>query len=57
MPAEKNLPKKNSQPQRERFIETARELEADEGGKAFDMAMGKIVPERRPQKIFGKPAK
>lgn len=31
-----------------RFRETARELEADETGKAFEQAFGKIVPPKRP---------
>jgi hypothetical protein len=30
--------------QRERFIETARQLEADETGEAFERAFRKIVP-------------
>lgn len=42
MKESKPLPK--SQPQRKRFIEMARELEADETGEAFEKAFGKIVP-------------
>lgn len=42
MPAKKPPPK-DERPQRERFIETAREIEADETGKAFDQAFKKIV--------------
>lgn len=33
-----------SKSQRQRFIEAAKELEADETGKAFEDAFGKIVP-------------
>ena len=35
--------------QRERFIEKAREIEADESGKAFERAFKKIIPPARPQ--------
>lgn len=42
------MPKSKSdgdeRPQSERFIEIARELEADETGQAFERAFGKIVP-------------
>jgi hypothetical protein len=34
--------------QSERFKQTARELEADESGKAFDRAIAKVMPQRRP---------
>ena len=34
---------KDEKSQRERFIETARELEADESGKTFEEAFDKII--------------
>lgn len=40
----KPKPEKDERPQAERFIETARQLGADETGKAFEKAFGKIVP-------------
>lgn len=43
-----------SQSQRERFIETARKLEADESGETFELAFSKIVPPSKantPRKI------
>ena len=43
MPDEKKL---KSKPQRERFIETAKELEADENGTAFEDAFQKIIPRK-----------
>jgi len=39
--------KKAEKTQRERFIETARELGVDETGKEFDAALKRIVPLRR----------
>ena len=39
-------PEAKSQPQRQRFIDTAKEAEADETGETFEKAFGKIVPER-----------
>ena len=56
MAAEMKPAKQKSQSQRERFIETARKLEADESGEAFDKAFGKIVPPKSPKVLFGKPA-
>jgi hypothetical protein len=35
--------------QKKRFIETARELESDETGEAFERAFGKIVPPKQPK--------
>ena len=35
--------------QSKRFIDTARELGADESGEAFEQAFGKIVPPKRPK--------
>jgi hypothetical protein len=42
MPAKK--PKPDEKPQRERFIETAREIGADETEEAFEKAFTKVVP-------------
>ena len=39
----KNPPPKDEKPQKQRFIETAREIEADESGKAFDRAVKRIL--------------
>lgn len=49
MPAKK--PKPDEKPQSERFIEAAREAEADETEEGFERAFKKIVPElgRAPQ--------
>lgn len=45
----KRKPRKDSQKaQSERFVETARELDADESGEAFDRAIGTIIY-RRPR--------
>lgn len=44
METEAKPTKAKSQPQRERFIETAKKLEADESGEAFEKAFGKLVP-------------
>jgi hypothetical protein len=44
----KKPPDPGEKSQRERFIETARELEADETGEAFERAFNKIVPPKRP---------
>lgn len=46
-------PKEKSQPQRERFIQTARELETDETGKVFEDAFQKVVPSKTKRVIFG----
>lgn len=45
MPAKKPPPQ-NEKSQKQRFIETARELGADESGKEFDKAVKKIVRPR-----------
>jgi len=39
----KAKPKKDEKPQSERFKETARKLEVDETGEAFDRALKKIT--------------
>lgn len=40
-------PKPDDPEQSKRFVETARELEADETGEAFRRAFEKIVPSRQ----------
>jgi hypothetical protein len=45
MPARK--PKSNEMPQFERFIETARQVGADETDEALDRAVRKIASQRR----------
>ena len=40
----KPKPKLTDKKQSERFIETARELEADESGESFERAFEKIAP-------------
>jgi hypothetical protein len=45
MPARKPRPK-DEKPQFERFIETVREVEADETDETLDRAIRKIVPAR-----------
>ncbi len=40
---------KQSENQKQRFIDTARELGADESGEAFERAFGKIVPPKHPK--------
>jgi len=42
-PTGKKAKKLSQKEQSERFIETARELESDESGKAFNLAVDKIV--------------
>ncbi len=46
MPAKK--PKPDEKPQSERFIETAREIGADETKEGFEKAWGKVVITQRP---------
>jgi hypothetical protein len=48
MPEKKATVTKKSQPQRQRFIETAKQLEVDESGAEFDKAFKKIVPPKTP---------
>jgi hypothetical protein len=50
MPRKKPRPKEK--PQRERFIETARKIGADESGMAFERDFKRIVPpkEKQPHK-------
>lgn len=44
-PGKKPKPKKlTAKEQSERFKQTARDIEADESGKAFEMVFEKIVP-------------
>ena len=47
--------RKNKKPQRERFIEAAREFGHDEDPEAFERAFGKIVPPKRPKPERQKP--
>ena len=41
-------PEAEGKTQAERFLETAREVGADETGDAFERAMDRIVPPKRP---------
>jgi hypothetical protein len=43
----KKPPPPDEKPQRERFIEAAREAGVDETGEAFERAFAKIVPPKR----------
>ena len=47
MPAKKPPPK-DEKPQKERFIEAAKKAEVD--GAAFERAIGRILPPKRPKK-------
>ena len=40
---------KGTSSQKERFIEYAKEVEADESGEKFERALGKIMPEKVPK--------
>lgn len=44
----KNTPKPDDEEQSKRFEEAARKAESDESGKAFERAMGVIVPPQSP---------
>ena len=46
----KPKPKQDDKAQSKRFIEKAREVEADESGKAFEQVFKKIVPPKQSQK-------
>lgn len=46
MPKEKK-PDKDEKPQKERFIETAKELGVSDGKDAFERAFKKVVPEKK----------
>ena len=46
----KPAPKPDDPERSKRLPETARELEADESGKAFERAFKSIVPKRNPEK-------
>lgn len=48
MPAKK--PKPDEKPQSERFIETAREIGADETQEGFDRAFKRVIAPHSPQK-------
>jgi hypothetical protein len=43
----KSKPKTKEKPQKQRFIEKARELEADETGEEFEKALKQIVPAKK----------
>jgi hypothetical protein len=44
-------PKDTDKKQFERFVETARKVEADESGKAFELAFEKIVPAKHAKPV------
>ncbi len=46
----KKKPDKDEKPQSQRFIEAAKEAEADEDGEEFERAFRKIVPAKPPPK-------
>lgn len=46
-------PEAEGKTQAERFLETAREVGADETGEAFEQALDKIVPPKRPALATG----
>lgn len=45
--AGKRKPKKDDKEQSQRFVETARDLEIDESGQAFDRAMESVTEKKR----------
>ena len=45
----KKPPKKGEKPQSQRFIETAKELGADETGEMFEKAIEKVLPKKVPR--------
>lgn len=45
----KPAPKQDDPEQSKRFIETARELETDESGEAFERTFRKVVPAKSPK--------
>lgn len=45
MPAKKRKPK-DEKPQRERFLETAKDLDAEKGKEKFERAVKKILPKK-----------
>jgi hypothetical protein len=48
MPAKKKTPAKKQKPQKQRFIEFAKEVGADDD-EALERAFGKAVPAKRPK--------
>lgn len=52
MPAKKLKP--DEKPQRERFIEAAREVEADESGEVFERAFRKVITIPSTEKVTEK---
>lgn len=49
-PSGKKAKRLSQKEQSERFIETARELEADENGNLFDQTIKKIIQSKQPSK-------
>ena len=49
MPAKKPRPK-DEKPQRERFLETAKDLDAENGKAEFERAFKKVVPAKQLRK-------
>lgn len=47
----KKAQERNSRPQRQRFVETARELGCDEDESAFDEALGKVASSPPPKSV------
>lgn len=52
---DKSPPKLRQQNQRDRFIETARELECDEDKERFEEKLGRIAGAKPPKKTEDKP--
>jgi len=50
-PTGRKAKKLTQKEQSERFIETARELGADESGKPFELLFNKLVPAPTPKKL------
>ncbi len=50
MPVDKKPKKEKGKSQKERFIETAQALEADETGSKFQELFTRLIPEKRPAK-------
>jgi hypothetical protein len=46
-PSTKRLPKLTDAERHKRFVEMAREVEADENPKSFDRAFDKVVPQKQ----------
>ena len=46
----KKPPDPGEKPQKQKFIDTARELGVDESGAEFERALGKIAPTKKPSR-------